>query len=813
MISNMNAPRRFQSGFSLIEALIAVLVLATGLLALTALQGALIRSSADAKARSLIVAYAQSEMERLRLAGVPNVEDVSGLSSADDPELRQLAADAGLGSITQSLTVSQWVANAAGDFTQFPDESGGAPVDPYFRDVTIALSWTDATGKGRSLSMSTSMSSLTLTHDKVLVERGPPEDAGLRPVVRREFSLTEGMIPLAMGDGQDTAATNPKPLLVGRNDDTLVSDTRFEVLTYNLGDNLGTNGFARFNKRIETAVVGCKCQFGTGGFASNGNDVATDNFLKASVFRPAYWDGDSYKDPVRVGSAATSSPANGAVQSEFCDVCCRDHKDEGYATGPRFRPWPEQTSANPNHQHFLPDSSGVLQPVTTGEYVESCRLIRVNGMWRVTSDPRLEDMAMLPTDVYPPSPAQVLGVAVNSAVATSPLASSAGKASYTNFMYDFVNARFNATAGNAEISDTDRDAKHGAAGLNNPLYVPLAPSTLTPVFNDKRWLHARGVLVDFLESSDALKRVRDAYSDCDATTVEGRAQCVLPYAPFAAINVTEIADWRGESSNVRSTTPSATSFPGASINYGRVTMRRYSSAVALYPAVSPDDASAKLFDEQTVALLRRVRTGNWLTVSSTNGVIFGDAANPTRGAATVVGDIRFRVTWLGIATASDNDKNNDPLLYVIPEHSNLSSEIACNANTVNTTSNPYLCSSESDSDVMLALGRFNRMVPAKGKSRITVCGVSQQVDNQAMCHAYQLTSVQVGNSTYSPGEVSYSLVEGVAGRTTEKRTLVLPSTADIPANNSNVTVSFSALTPQPATAVCNGPVFAGWACD
>lgn len=813
MSSHMNAPRRSQFGFSLIEALIAVLVLATGLLALTALQGALIRSSADAKARSLVVAYAQSEMERLRLGGVPNVASVSNLSSASDPQLQQLAADAGLGSITQSLAVSQWVANASGTFAQAAIEPGVAPVEPYFRDVTIQLSWTDAAAKPRSLTMSTSMSSLTLTHDKVLVDRGPPEDAGLRPVVRREFSLTEGMIPLAMGDGQDTAATNPKPLLVGRNDDTLVSDTRFEVLTYNSGDNLGNNGFARFNKRIETAVVGCKCQFGQGGFPTTGNDVATGDFLKAAVYRPAYWDGDRYKDPVRVGAAATSSPASGAVQSEFCDVCCRDHKDAGYAAGPRFRPWPEQTSANPNHQHFLPDNSGVLQPVTSGEYVESCRLIRVNGMWRVTSDPRLEDMAMLPTNVYPPSPAQVMGVVVDSAVATSPLASNAGKASYTTFMYDFVGSRFNATAGNTEISDADRDAKHAAAGLNNPIYVPLAASTLTPVFNDKRWLHARGVLVDFLESSDALKRVRDAYADCDSTSAVGRAQCVLPHAPMAAINVTEIADWRGESSNLRSTTPTAANFPGVSINYGRVTMRRYSSAVALYPAVSPDDAAAKLFDEQTVALLRRVRTGNWLTVASTNGVIFGDASNPTRGVATIVGDIRFRVSWLGIDTATDNDKNNDPLLYVIPEHSNLSSEIACNANTVNTTSNPYICSSETDSDVMLALGRFNRMVPAKGKSRITVCGVTQQVDNQAMCHAYQLTSVQVGNSSYLPGEVSYTLVEGTAGRTTEKRTLVLPDVANIPANDSNVTVSFSPLSPQPATAVCNGPVFAGWACD
>lgn len=813
MKSLLEMNSRSQSGFSLIEALIAVLVLATGLLALTALQGALIRSSADAKARSLIVAYAQSELERLRLGGVPAVQDQANLSSMADAELGQLAQDAGVGALTQSVNVSQWVADASGVFTENADESGAAPSDPYFRDVTINLTWTDAAGESRALSMSTSMSPLALTQDDVLVDRGPPDDAGRRPVVRREFALSEGMIPLAMGDGQDTAATNPKPLLVGRNDDTLVSDTRFDVLTYNLGDNRGFDGFARFNKRIETAVIGCRCQFGTDGFPTNGNEAAVNTFLKSAVYRPAYWDGDRYKDPVRVSSAATSSPATGAVQSEFCDVCCRDHKDAGYAAGPRFRPWPDQVSANPNHQHFLPDASGTLQAVTSGEYVESCRIIRVNGMWRVTSDPRLEDLAMLPTDVYPPSPAQTIGVVVNSSVATSPLASAAGKSSYTDFLYDFVNSRFNTTAGNNELTDSDRDEKHQSAGLNNPLYVPLARSTTSPVFNDKRWLHARGVMLDYLESADALKKVQDAYRECDATTTIGRAQCVLPYAPLAAINVTEIADWQGHVDALRETTPSASSFPGTSINYGRARMRRYSSAVALYPPVSPDDASNTLFDEQTVALLLRVRTGNWLAVSSTNGVIFGDATNPTRGVATVQGGIRFNVSWIGLETASDRDKNNDPLLYVIPDQANLASEIACDGDPGNRSSNPYLCSSENNSNVMLALGRFNRMIPGTGKATMSVCGVTQKVDTRATCQAYSLTSVQVGSSTYTPADVSYALVEGATGRTTEKRTLVLPSVADVPANNSNVSLNLSPLTPTEATAVCNGPAFAAWTCD
>jgi len=53
-------------GFSLIEVLIAVVVLATGLLALTALQGRLAQASSEAKTRSRVAAMLASRMDELR---------------------------------------------------------------------------------------------------------------------------------------------------------------------------------------------------------------------------------------------------------------------------------------------------------------------------------------------------------------------------------------------------------------------------------------------------------------------------------------------------------------------------------------------------------------------------------------------------------------------------------------------------------------------------------------------------------------------------------------------------------------------------
>ena len=56
-------------GFSLLEVLIAVVVLSVGLLALAALQGSLTRSSADAKVRGRVAAMLSARIDDLRSNG------------------------------------------------------------------------------------------------------------------------------------------------------------------------------------------------------------------------------------------------------------------------------------------------------------------------------------------------------------------------------------------------------------------------------------------------------------------------------------------------------------------------------------------------------------------------------------------------------------------------------------------------------------------------------------------------------------------------------------------------------------------------
>src|SRR5438128_1829489 len=80
-MSNPNSRRRSQ-GFSLLEVLVAVVILSFGLLALATLQASLLRSSADTKARTVALALAKDTLEQQRhfnnLAGYQLLTDGTG---------------------------------------------------------------------------------------------------------------------------------------------------------------------------------------------------------------------------------------------------------------------------------------------------------------------------------------------------------------------------------------------------------------------------------------------------------------------------------------------------------------------------------------------------------------------------------------------------------------------------------------------------------------------------------------------------------------------------------------------------------------
>src|SRR5580765_595142 len=75
---------RSQRGFSMLDVLVAIIVLATGLLALAALQGAITRNGANARARAQIAAFTESVIDRMRFAGYNTVAPSSTIAEGDE---------------------------------------------------------------------------------------------------------------------------------------------------------------------------------------------------------------------------------------------------------------------------------------------------------------------------------------------------------------------------------------------------------------------------------------------------------------------------------------------------------------------------------------------------------------------------------------------------------------------------------------------------------------------------------------------------------------------------------------------------------
>jgi type IV pilus modification protein PilV len=747
-----------QGGFSLIEVLIAVVVLATGLLALTALQGALLRNSADAKARSQLAAYAQSLMDDARQQGygaIPTGTNDDLLSTSTGNSLAAAAQAMGVSELTETSTISEVVNGTS-----------------TYKTVTLQLNWRDATGAPRSLRMNSVVSPLLLAQNNLNELEPPDATGGYRPIVRRPSPVTEGMIPIAMGNGEDTAATNPKPELIGRNDDTLVSDTRFELLTFNAGDGLSSD-FARFDKRIETAMVGCTCQTGLNGFPTGGSSPEINVLLRAQAFRPSYWDGDRYVTPETAG-VPTRSPDPNVSQSELCDVCCRDHQDPNTASGPRFNPW------SSTHDHYLDVAASA---VTNGTFREACRVIRVDGLWRVTPDPKVQDLALIPTDFYPVTSGSTTAPDDNNA-ATSPLVSAAGKTSYVNFAYDFINSFFYSKL---TLTPADLATMQGNAGLNDPEYVPIKAG-------DTRWLHARAILTDFLET-DAQERIDEAISDCTGTGTQARAQCVLPHVPLATLNATELASWTGRETSETGIVHTGTLALAATIkNYAQAMLNSFVSGLALVAPINPEDDDVPIKDEQTFALASVTpRSGTWLSVASPAGVLFGDATDPTRGFATLSGGTRFNIELDGLPYARDNSIANDPSVNV-----GVAASQPCNsANSTGGGGNPFECTTDSTSNVEVAVGNFNYLERKGGNINDPCDGVGRIGEGRAVCKAYTLASS--------------TLVSGTVGTPSEVRSVTLSSVTA----GSTHTLNFSAVNPETdATAVCNvSNNWTGWTCD
>jgi prepilin-type N-terminal cleavage/methylation domain-containing protein len=563
-----NFPNRAHRGFSLIEVLIAVVVLSLGLLALASLQSALIRSASDAKAQSLAMAIAKQKIEQLAayqtLGGFDNgcvspsawVAGTTSCYRAITDEAA-VAVDGNPGStgtqdmgginFTVATTVVRWIYNVS---TNVYVSSGDTSLDSAlvtspdtllpgkeFKRILVTVAWTDATGGARAIQVEDALNGIVPRDSVAVVNNRKGVNARTAESIIVNPGSVAGVIPIAVGNGSNTAASNPTPELLGAKNNSYVSETRFDVYTYIPL----TQTTALAQSRVETSVVGCRC------------DTATASTVEKPL-RPTYWNGTRYAFPTQAnyigltGAAPTKNyPLAGPkaltggelAQSDQCRVCCRDHHDPAGndANGDPYSAVAKVSPRRGTHSHFLVDSStGTRTAASTGPYSEVCRLIRVDGIFRVGPDLNNDYFALLDA---------------RNADESSFVPSTNVSDDYSDMVKKYLKARFSDNSVPSTFNDSSSPNPYSNTYVQGTRTLP-GPITRTYDLNlpatqylkltaDAKWLHSRGLYVDYLEP-EARDKIIAAQATCSVG--QDTNECVLPFLPFTSINLTELAEWK-----------------------------------------------------------------------------------------------------------------------------------------------------------------------------------------------------------------------------------------------------------------------------
>jgi type IV pilus modification protein PilV len=533
----MKARTRFQTGFTLIEVLVGILIFALGMMALAQLQGNLSKSSADSNARTVATNIAEETIEELR-----SFSQVENNGSAD--AFNEIVTGSGTetrGNIiyTVTRTVTPYYYNPATGLFQ---ENKPDPdiVNADLKRLVVNVAWgvgdaatsfqidesnsTNAMGTG-SITLVDLISSMTTTATaKVVLNDGG--DSLYAPPVDYNPGENPDIISIQLGANKFKESTTPLPDVVRA--DELV-ETRFDVVTYSQDDAGST-----FLRREEFRAVSCECILRAADAEGEGGR------------RPTVWDGYEYTEGEYVAKPWGESANN--QQSGFCDLCCRDHHDGGSGTldqvgdrgRSRFNPF--RTSADyhtsgafsGDHKHYSRDRDGnmILADSDGDSYVEACRMVRKDGFFRIAQDLRQEGLNAFPAS-YLDEEAEV--------------------GQYSSYVTDVV-LDYEEDMGNDNDYPLTPPSLTEAYALTTPLVFPASTyataSRMTAAGLDSQQLRSRGIYIDYMSDDlrdmiDCLETANGDGTSCGAPHVTSSLEVI----PFYDVQLTWLSRWNETPNN------------------------------------------------------------------------------------------------------------------------------------------------------------------------------------------------------------------------------------------------------------------------
>jgi len=398
-------------GFSLIEVMIAVLVLGVGILAVTKLQSTLMRSGSDANQRTIATSLAQKKIDDLRAFTKRNNSEyetwaeIIALSNnlqktevayshiSDNTggliRMATLVEPIPIGSTDYSLkwtVVDYW--NIPGLLEPTTTQPASASDTPDFKKVTVTVEWSNEDPVNTP---SISLDTLIAAYAPALTDLSNNSQNGGEPP---KASYTPGIAPdivyTSLGEGDRRESTAPI-VSVSQNKQYVQYD--FSIITYDTDK--------KILKQEDLRQINCTCE-------QQSTDTDTDTYLPATIELAKddtifvnKFDVVDFKGPAGKKWGAPVTTGQYGQQSSNCDICCRDHHDKTGAEPDElfdpFRPSGDYMDGG-DHNHYFPDNTGTLQLANTvGElYLEACLLTKVDGIFRVAQDLNLLTVKTMP---------------------------------------------------------------------------------------------------------------------------------------------------------------------------------------------------------------------------------------------------------------------------------------------------------------------------------------------------------------------------------------------------------------------------------
>jgi len=372
-------------GFSLIEVMLAVLVLSIGILAIAKFQGSLLQSGSGTKARTAALALAEEKVDDLRGFGQIRIGTDCGGGSADCDwstfSASELAAKQMAYDYIDDNKGGRLAANTSFNLLfnnenykrtwEMKDSSDEPNKLDSIKWVKVTVAWEDQNGDEQSVALET-----LIPHINPALSDVATVGAGANPTPP-DFGYTPGDAPDVIAIDLDGGGTLYKetskalPDVSQQGNHNLVT---FTAVSYT------TNGSNSTIDNIEAfATVNCNCEF------------AGD----AKAFSPARitWNDTTKEiyDQRGTGFTKITGTGVGTEQPDLCDSCCRDHHDSSgdvvkYVAG----------TGSGNHTHY--DSDGNVAATTTGtDYVEACRFKSIDGILSTFQDWQLQTTTVMPS--------------------------------------------------------------------------------------------------------------------------------------------------------------------------------------------------------------------------------------------------------------------------------------------------------------------------------------------------------------------------------------------------------------------------------